>query len=128
MKRGGPLRRTPMKRTAMKRKTTPPKGRSTHSGFPPEVREAALARDLSCRAWAMGFALDVRCSGRLHCHHRILRGQGGPDTLDNALMICEAHHLHAHDVDRAAAEATGIIMRRHSSGSIDLSSNPKGSP
>lgn len=108
-------RKTPMKRTG-RIKPKKPKGRSTWSGFPPDVREAALERDRSCRAWAMGFGLDVRCQGRLHVHHVRLRGQGGPDTLDNALVLCEAHHTHAHDKERAEAEACGVIASRHSSG------------
>lgn len=79
------------------------------SGFSAEVRQEALERDRCCQAagvWPL-----VRCGGRLHVHHVLLRSQGGPDVLDNALVLCAVHHQIAHDVDRAGAEAAGIIKR-----------------
>lgn len=46
-----------------------------------------------------------------HVHHVILRSQGGPDEVWNLLLVCHVVHTHAHDVDRAGAEARGIIRR-----------------
>jgi hypothetical protein len=78
---------------------------------PAEVAEAVLARDLGCVAHRHGFALDVRCAGRPHVHHRILRSQGGPHTVDNLLTLCDRHHHQAHNVDRAGAERCDLIRR-----------------
>lgn len=77
-----------------------------------ETREAVMRRDgYLCQARALGFGLEVECRGRLHVHHRLLLGQGGTHDPDNLLSLCDAHHRHAHDVDRAGAEATGVIIR-----------------
>jgi hypothetical protein len=80
--------------------------------MPPEVAETVLARDRWCVAHRMGFAWDVPCSGAPHIHHAVLRSQGGRDHPDDLLLLCEAHHHHAHNVDRRGAEASGIIRRR----------------
>lgn len=47
-----------------------------------------------------------------HAHHVVLRAQGGDHHPDNLLWLCHVVHRHAHDVDRAGAEARGIIRRR----------------
>jgi 5-methylcytosine-specific restriction endonuclease McrA len=80
--------------------------------MPPEVAEAVLRRDNGCVAHRWNFALDVRCAGRLHVHHRVLRSQGGADEVDNLCTLCERHHDEAHNVSRAHAERTGVIIRR----------------
>jgi hypothetical protein len=113
LQRKTPLKaKTPLKRTPLKARSSLPQSPRTptkkkRSGFSLQVREQALSRDKGCVA--RGVWPTVRCFGRLHVHHVILRSQGGPDTLDNALVLCSAHHTHAHDVDRAGAEAAGII-------------------
>lgn len=129
MKRSGPLpRRTPLNRTGFKpadateppvRKPKAKRKRDKPKGFPASVREAAKRRDGGCKGRAVW--PDVSCSGGLHAHHVILRSQGGPNTLDNALTLCGAHHLHAHDVDRKGAEAAGIIKRSPSKIGMDQS-------
>lgn len=126
MKRSGPLRRGkplrrggPLSRSAPKPSRGPSRSPSTgrngptraRGGVTPETATYVLNRDGSCRAWAMGFATDVRCEGRPHIHHRRLRSQGGPHTADNLLVICELHHRLAHDVRRAEAERCDIIVR-----------------
>lgn len=74
----------------------------------PEFREAVLRRDgWRCQAFAYGFAVDVKCWGRLHVHHRELGTKR--DEFDNVITLCEVHHDHAHTRDRAGAEACGII-------------------
>ena len=89
-----------------------PARRRKPAGFTAATRRAILERDgFRCRAahvWP-----DVRCGGRLHAHHVRIRGRRGkPDnSVDNGLTICAVHHTHAHDVDRAGAEAAGIIVR-----------------
>lgn len=125
------MKRTPLKRKTRLQARTPlkaskPLARSTgtrnktarsqqtHSGFSAEVRQQALARDGGCVArsvWPL-----VRCGGWLHIHHVMLRSQGGPHTLENALVLCDTHHRIAHDVDRAGAEAAGIIKRASQTG------------
>lgn len=80
--------------------------------MPDDVYAAVIARDRWCVAHRMGYAWDVRCTGAPHVHHQVLRSHGGPDTLDNLILLCEAHHHHAHNVDREGAERCGIIIRR----------------
>lgn len=80
--------------------------------MPPDVAATVLARDRGCVAHRLGFAWDVPCAGRTHIHHAILRSQGGRDHPDDLLTLCERHHDHAHNVDRAGAELYGVI-RRH---------------
>lgn len=78
----------------------------------PDFRLAVLSRDrYSCQARSHGFAVDLACAGGLHVHHRELGTK--IDTFENVVTLCGAHHRHAHDVDRAGAEATGIIVRRN---------------
>ena len=79
--------------------------------MPPEVAATVLARDRWCVAHRMGFAWDIVCGGHPHIHHAVLRSQGGRDHPDDLLLLCEVHHHHAHNVDRAGAEACGIIRR-----------------
>ena len=79
--------------------------------MPPEVAETVLARDRWCVAHRMGWDWDVRCAGRLHIHHAVLRSQGGRDHPDDLLVLCDLHHHRAHNVDRAGAEEHGIIRR-----------------
>ena len=80
--------------------------------MPQWVAEAVFARDRWCVAHRMGYAWDLRCAGRPHIHHAVLRSQGGRDHPDDLLLLCEAHHHHAHNVDRAGAEESGIIRFR----------------
>lgn len=46
-----------------------------------------------------------------HCHHIILRSQGGPDEAWNLMHLCHVAHRWAHDHPTDAAEL-GIIRRR----------------
>lgn len=79
--------------------------------MPEHIAAAVLRRDGDCRAWSLGFATDVRCQGRVHIHHRRLRGQGGPDTEANLMLLCDLHHQYAHNIRRSEAEAAGVICR-----------------
>ena len=120
MKRSGPPeRRTPLRRRIGLRPAGPvlarrpkPATQPRDNRFDADTRRAIFTRDRwECQArhiWP-----DIECNGRLHAHHVILRSQGGPGTVDNGLTVCALHHLHAHDVDRAGAEAAGIIRRTH---------------
>ena len=107
MKRSGPLKRTtPLRRTPMRRKPT------RREKMSEATRTFVLIRDQHrCQAHNWGFALNVPCSVGLHVHHRKLLSHGADHSFDNLLTLCDAHHRHAHDVDRAGAEATGIIVR-----------------
>jgi hypothetical protein len=110
-----PLRRlTPLKAKTPLKRLEPIGKRSRAKAVPTrvsdEVYEAVWHRDGGiCQAHAMGFALDVQCSGRLHVHHRVLRSQGGQHVLDNLLLICERMHelAHAHP---SWAKACGVIV------------------
>ena len=89
----------------------------TRNTIPLGVRSEVMARDRHCQAHARGFALDLPCAGYLVVHHVIIKGMGGTSIpeLNNAanlLVLCDRHHVHAHERDRAGAEASGIIVRR----------------
>lgn len=88
------------------------RSRPKRAGVAPDTAEAVKERDQECQAWPLGFALDVRCSGRGHIHHRVLRSQGGGHDATNLLLICEAHHDLAHNSRRADAEAATVIIRK----------------
>lgn len=76
-----------------------------------EMKRAVKARSGGrCEANWPGVCPDGPHRGQ-HVHHVVLRSQGGPDHVDNGLHLCQAVHTHAHDVDRAGAEARGIIRR-----------------
>ena len=97
------------------------------SGFDEATRDEILYRDrFTCQAHPRGFALTVECAGPLHLHHVILRSQGGPNTVDNGLTICQRHHHYAHDVLRADANTAGIIRSRtvDSMSTDDVESTP----
>jgi hypothetical protein len=79
--------------------------------MPDVVYWEVMDRDRGCTAHRAGFALDVACSGRLHVHHIRLRSQGGEDDPTNLTVLCDLHHRWVHDIDRAAAEACGLIVR-----------------
>ena len=55
--------------------------------FPPSVKEKALVRSRRrccvCHEFA-GRNVDI--------HHSVPQGQGGPDTLDNAIVLCLPCH------------------------------------
>lgn len=119
MIRSGPIKRK--KSIDRTRAGSPAKGaqrpskqrsRPKRAGVAPDTAEAVKERDQECQAWPLGFALDVRCSGRGHIHHRVLRSQGGGHDADNLLLICEAHHDLAHNSRRADAEAATVIIRK----------------
>lgn len=80
--------------------------------MPADVYDEVMNRDRGCVAHRYGFALDMECSGRLVVHHVRLRGPLGPDEAWNLIVLCDAMHRHAHDRDRAGAEAAGIIIRQ----------------
>lgn len=77
-----------------------------------ELRDAVFKRDhYTCQAHPRDYALDMPCWGRLHAHHVVLRSQGGLDCMEHLTTLCELHHDHVHNVDRAGAELAGLIRR-----------------
>jgi hypothetical protein len=89
----------------------------TRNTVPRRVRDAVLARDQGCVAHSRGFGVNVPCSGSLVVHHRIIKGMGGTSVPgmndpENLLVLCQLHHIMAHEQDRPLAEACGIIIRR----------------
>lgn len=101
-----PLRRKPLRRkTALKSgKPLARAGRlrprsnkraAQARAFAP-IREAVFERDNhTCQAAHV--VLSVRCSNGLHPHHLRRQSQGGPDTPENLLSVCPAHHRWIHD-------------------------------
>jgi hypothetical protein len=78
----------------------------------PDLRNSVLSRDFyQCQAHPRGFALERPCQGQLVIHHRELVTKR--DEEDNLLTLCDGHHKHAHDRERAEAERCGIIVRRN---------------
>ena len=48
-------------------------------------RDAEMCQRPGCRA-----------SGT-ECHHKLFRSEGGPDTLENLVLLCQEHHTEAHN-------------------------------
>ena len=54
---------------------------------------------------------DSRCEQRaVHVHHMLRRSQGGPDTPDNLMALCDFHHRMIHDRPEQAYDA-GYLVR-----------------
>lgn len=88
LKPGKPLKRVPLARMSKKRA-------AQARAFAP-IREAVFERDNhTCQAAHV--VLSVRCSNGLHPHHLRRQSQGGPDTPENLLSVCPAHHRWIHD-------------------------------
>jgi hypothetical protein len=81
--------------------------------MPEAVWQAVFQRDGGrCQAAVRGYHPEVRCKGKLHAHHHVLRSQGGRDIPEHLLMVCSLHHHYIHSVDRAGAEDVGLITRQ----------------
>ena len=101
LKRGAPLRSNqPLKRTTRLR----PGKRSR--GVPADIRTTVALRDGGCVARTA--IPSVACWGRLDPHHVLRRSQGGPDTPDNLVTLCRAHHEYVHG-HPAEARALGFL-------------------
>lgn len=132
MKRSGPLKRRTRLRSnaaqvqAWERKTMERRRQDPEHAKVMTTRLAKSRRDSSelelakeaCKARAGGRCeanWEGVCPDGPHrghqAHHIVLRAQGGADQLWNLLYVCRTVHHHAHDVDRAGAEARGIIRR-----------------
>jgi len=79
--------------------------------MPPEVAEAVIARSRGmceaqtprCRGVGM-----FRTAGEA-LHHRKLRKQGGPHTVDNLLHCCHPCHIYIHDQVAVAYERGWLL-------------------
>jgi hypothetical protein len=100
LQRGGELRRTawPLAQGQYLRRTQG-LARGTYHPPPPRRLAAEPAGAKVCQAPASG--APGPCWGGLHRHHRLPRGRGGPDTPENLLWLCAAHHdwTHGHPLD-----------------------------
>jgi hypothetical protein len=120
VKRSGPLRRlTPLRTRSALRRSKPIERsvgdqlrRTTRKrkalGVPSEIREQVLQRDRGCRAQRL--VTDIRCWGPIDPHHVLRRSQGGPDTVENLISVCRAHHdwIHQHP---ARSYDLGLLRR-----------------
>ena len=98
------LARKPMTRRPMKRR--PP----TRTDRRRAAEYAMLRRVIFVREAGR----CARCSDRAeldtgHCHHRQLRGQGGPDTEANCVWLCPDCHEHVH-ANPAESTAAGWLV------------------
>ena len=90
-----------------------PRARTRRSSIPGPVRAAVAARAGGhCEARLPG------CSDRrLASHHRLRRGQGGPDTPENLVWICSNCHTDSPAAvhrNVAWAESVGLLIRSSS--------------
>ena len=124
MKRSAPLvrktelkrSRVPLRRSAPGRDTKPkPRKRGLkRDSFPKTVREAAWERAGGrCDRCGINVRLEGGWWDRMELHHRVLRKQGGPDTLPNALVLCVGCHVPGVHAHRRVAEDQGHIVRSH---------------
>jgi 5-methylcytosine-specific restriction endonuclease McrA len=101
LSRKTPLRRTPFRRDPALAKHRPHRGLKP---IPRKVRAAVKERSRSC-CEACGLWVQ---SG--HCHHRLLRSQGGQHTEANLVYLCRRCHDRAH-ANPDDARAHGLILR-----------------
>ena len=79
--------------------------------FDPETWAAVERRDgYACQASAYGLGSLRPCSGPHVVHHRKLRAQGGPDDMDNLVLLCDGHHTEVHGFPIRAFDC-GLIVR-----------------
>lgn len=72
------------------------------------VRRAVFDRDRHCR---LANSLFGPCHGkRLTPHHLWKDGQGGPYVMRNLLTLCAGHNDGVEVMDRADAEAAGLVV------------------
>lgn len=77
--------------------------------WPQEVKDAVWRRSGGmCEA---GVAEGCR-KYAAHIHHRLMRSQGGPDTLANAWHLCSVCHAYIHDHPQESYEAGWLIRRQ----------------
>jgi hypothetical protein len=63
--------------------------------------------DGRCIAWR-----KCGASFRVEAHHRHIRGQGGEDTVENLILLCQEHHMWCHAHAREAAELGLIVLEK----------------
>lgn len=51
------------------------------------------------------------CRGPHDPHHKLPRGQGGKDSLDNEVRLCRRHHDYVHEVNREWAVEHDLYRR-----------------
>lgn len=105
MKRTPPKRKTPLQRSGRLRQVSP-KRKSV--AVPKDIYAEVVTRDRGCvaeRVWP-----EVRCAGRLDPHHVLRRSHGGPDTAENLVTLCRAHHDAVH-ANPARSYALGLLRR-----------------
>ena len=108
MKRGGPLRR----RAVLVRQATK---RRKPAGLPQPLRARVLDRDLwTCQGCGRGPAGIRDAALRLEVHHRLPKGRGGKDRIENLVTTCgfgNAAGCHGRvDEDRAWAVGHGLVL------------------
>lgn len=115
LRRGGQLARTgELRRTGRLERRT----RLTvkpHSGRTPE-EQAVWEQTKILVGHRSGWRCEARrsswCSGDYeHAHHRLRRGQGGPDTVENTLATCHACHDEIHQHPAVSYEVGHLIRR-----------------
>ena len=90
LRRKGLARRTPLLPGQPKRR--PSVKRKAFAEGLDAVTPMLMARaDYRCEMRA-----DERCDGTLHRHHRMMRSQGGDNSLRNLMLVCEFHHRVIH--------------------------------
>lgn len=103
------VRHSALRRTAFKRAPKKvPKARRGRE-WPQEVKDAVWRRSGGmCEAKASPECRKY--AGQLH--HRRMRSQGGPDTVENALHVCTPCHGYIHDNPQQSYEAGWLIRRQ----------------
>lgn len=79
-----------------------------------EIRERVIARD--GRRCTVGWLLGGRCREHLHVHHLIPRDEGGEDSLDNLITVCDRHHPMVEAIRREVLRRRGYKRCPHKPG------------
>lgn len=118
MKRSGPpQRKTPLKSSGPIKPKWPPQGsrekrakRLSRSKMPSSVADAVHRRS----GGRCEYGNHAGCSGRgEHLHHRRLRSQMGPNTVENLVDICSVAHSLIHGHPEWARRHGWIVSREH---------------
>lgn len=100
------MKRSPLRRyTALKSKPSKRKRKMLDQ----DLRERVMLRDRGCVA--VRLVPEVDCWGDWHCHHIQRRSQGGPDTAENLVTLCAAHHGWVH-ANPQRASTLGLLRLR----------------
>jgi hypothetical protein len=102
------VKRSPLARKTPLQRSAPIKRKHGSTAVPADVYLAVTRRDGGCVARRT--IPHVSCFGRIDPHHIRRRSQGGPDTPENLVSLCRAHHSWVHE-HITESLALGLLLK-----------------